>query len=93
MAHKPLGVEGNYSLPSEAQLHQAYEEAYQYLQLEPSRLGMEKELEAQREKIKELERKNLELKERLNGYTLSDSQIQQLLRRIEALEKQAQKQD
>jgi len=90
MAHKPLGVEGNYSLPSTEQLRQAYVEAYQYLQLEPSRLRVEKELEAQREKIKELEKKNLELKQRLNGYTLSEGQVAELLRRIEKLEKLVQ---
>lgn len=89
MAHKPLGVEGNYSLPSTEQLRQAYVEAYKYLQLEPSRLRVEKELEAQREKIKELEKKNLELKQRLNGYALSEGQVAELLRRIEKLEKQA----
>ena len=43
-------------------------------------------------RIEELEQKNLELKHRLNGYVLSDSQVQELLRRIEKLEKQAQKQ-
>ena len=90
MAHKPLGVEGNYSLPSVKQLREAYTEAYQYLQLEPSRLSMEKELAAQRERMVELEKKNLELKQRLNGYVLSESQVSELLRRIEKLEKQAQ---
>ncbi len=90
MAHKPLGVEGNYSLPSTEQLRKAYEEAYSYLQLEPSRVGLEKELEAQKGKIRELEEKNLQLKKRLNGYVLSESQVSQLLKRIEKLEKQAQ---
>jgi hypothetical protein len=36
-----------------------------------------------------LERKNLELKNRLNSYALSGDQMQELLKRIEKLEKQA----
>lgn len=44
------------------------------------------------QKIVELEKRNVELKERLNGYALSDSQVADLLKRIERLEKQAQKQ-
>jgi ribosomal protein L40E len=45
------------------------------------------------QKITELEKKNEELKQRLNGYSLSNEQIAELLRRIEKLEKQAQKQE
>ena len=45
------------------------------------------------QKVAELERKNLQMKERLNGYVLSDSQVSELLRRIEKLEKQARKQN
>jgi integrase len=89
MAHKPLGVEGNYSLPSAKQLRDAYAEAYQYLQLKPSRVTMEKELASQRQRIEDLENKNLQLKQRLNGFVLSESQVSELLRRIENLEKQA----
>jgi len=40
-------------------------------------------------RIEELEKKNQELKQRLNGYVLSDSQVQNLMKRLEALEKQA----
>jgi hypothetical protein len=39
-----------------------------------------------------LEKKNEELKQRLNEYRLSGDQVAELLRRIEKLEKQAQKQ-
>jgi len=49
------------------------------------------EVERLKDRIYELERKNLELKQRLNGFTLSSDQVQELLRRIEKLE-QAQKQ-
>jgi len=44
-----------------------------------------------RKQIGELERKNSELKQRLNGYQLTGDQVAELLRRIEKLEKQAQK--
>ena len=43
-------------------------------------------------KMAKLEKKNEELKQRLNEYSLSNEQVQELLRRIEKLEKQAQKQ-
>lgn len=43
-------------------------------------------------RIQELEEKNIALKQRLNGYVLSERQVSELLRRIEKLEKQAQKQ-
>lgn len=43
-------------------------------------------------RIEELEQKNQELKQRLNGHVLSTDQISELLKRIEKLEKQAQKQ-
>ena len=51
----------------------------------------EKTIEEMRMEIDELRQENLKLKERLNGYALSDSQVSELLRRIEKLEKQAQK--
>lgn len=47
------------------------------------------ELEELQAKIVQLEEKNLELKARLNGYLLSGDQMQELLKRIENLEKQA----
>jgi len=49
------------------------------------------ETEALKARIEELEKKNLELKKQLNGYVLSGSQVSELLRRIEKLEKQARK--
>ncbi len=52
----------------------------------------EKTIEELRKEIEGLRQENLKLKKRLNGYILSDSQVQELLRRIEKLEKQAQKQ-
>ena len=52
----------------------------------------ERETKTLRDRIYELERKNLELTQKLNGFTLSSDQVQELLRRIEKLEKQAQKQ-
>jgi len=49
----------------------------------------EKTIEEMRMEIEELRQENLKLKERLNGYVLSESQVSELLRRIEKLEKQA----
>jgi integrase len=51
----------------------------------------ERETEVLRNQIHELERKNLELTQKLNSHLLSSNQVQELLRRIEKLEKQAQK--
>jgi len=51
----------------------------------------EKQIAGLREQIGELERKNSELKQRLNGYQLTGDQVAELLRRIEKLEKQVQK--
>lgn len=48
----------------------------------------ERETKTLKERIYELEQKNLELTQRLNGFTLSGDQVQELLRRIEKLEKQ-----
>ena len=44
------------------------------------------------EKIGNLEQENLKLKQRLNGFTLNNEQVQELLQRIEKLEQKA-KQD
>jgi len=41
--------------------------------------------------IQNLQKENMELKKRLNGFTLGSDQMSKLLRRIEKLEKQAQK--
>jgi len=49
----------------------------------------EKTIEEMRMELDELRQENLKLKERLNGYVLSESQVSELLRRIEKLEKQA----
>lgn len=49
------------------------------------------EVQAYEKRIEELEQKNQELKTRLNGYSLTEGQMHELLRRIEKLEKQAQK--
>ena len=50
----------------------------------------EKTIEGMRMEIDELRQENLKLKKRLNGYILSDSQVSELLRRIERLEKKAE---
>ena len=49
----------------------------------------ESTLKTLQKSLKQLERENLELKQRLNGFTLSGDQVTELLRRIEKLEKQA----
>jgi len=50
----------------------------------------DREMKNLRDRIYDLEQKNLELKRRLNGSTLTGDQVQELLRRIEKLENQAQ---
>jgi len=70
-------------------LFEAYRRAYPLLSVEETQPGQIKELEL---RIGVLEKEKQELKQRLNGYTLSNDQVAELLRRIEKLEKQAQKQ-
>lgn len=60
-------------------------------QIEELKRSQKREIEKLQNRIGELEEKNLALKERLNGSTLSGDQVQELLKRIEKLE-QAQKQ-
>ena len=48
-------------------------------------------VEALRARVEQLEKRNLELKQRLNGTILTGDQVAELLSRIEKLEKQAQK--
>lgn len=73
---------------------QIYEEkAMPYLKIEGATpYEKESNFKQLHQKIEELEKKNLELKQRLNGFTLSNDQVQELLHRIETLEKKAQKQ-
>ena len=69
------------------------EKAMPFLRLETATPSeTEKTIEEMRKEIEELRQENLKLKKRLNEYVLSDSQVQELLRRIERLEKQTQKQ-
>ena len=49
------------------------------------------EIQVLKEQVSELREQNQELKQRLNGTTLTSDQVAELLRRIELLEKQAQK--
>ena len=66
------------------------EKAMPFLRLETATPSeTEKTIEEMRKEIEELRQENLKLKKRLNEYVLSDSQVQELLKRIEKLEKQA----
>jgi len=66
------------------------EKAMPFLRLETSTPGeTEQTIKQLEQKMEELRQENLELKQRLNGFTLSSDQVQELLRRIEKLEKQA----
>ncbi len=55
---------------------------------EPSALETEQTIRRLEKKVDELRQENLELRQRLNAHTLSSDQVQELLRRIEKLEKQ-----
>jgi len=46
-------------------------------------------MEKLKRSLEELRKENQEMRERLNGYSLSGDQVAELLRRIEKLEKQA----
>lgn len=67
---------------------------YQKLNFGREAIGSEvAQLKAEMEqRLREKDAQIHKLKERLNGFTLRDDQMQQLLKRIEKLEKQAQKQ-
>ena len=71
-------------------LFTAYREAYNNLRVYGA--GVNAEVEKLKKSLEELRAENQELRQRLNGYTLSNDQVAELLRRIEKLEKQAQKQ-
>lgn len=55
------------------------------------RSDYEREIKLLKDRIFELERKNTEQKKQLNNYMLTSGQVSELLRRIERLEKQAQR--
>ena len=70
-------------------LFEAYKRAYPLLSVEETQPGQIKELE---HRIEILEKEKLELKRSLEKHVLSDDQVQDLLERIQKLEKLAQKQ-
>jgi len=51
----------------------------------------DKQIERLKQQIENMQEQNLQLKQRLNGHMLSSDQVSELLRRIEKLEKQAQR--
>jgi len=73
-----------------ANYHELRVEKQEFKEVEDRLRGdYERQINGLRTQIGELERKNSELKQRLNGYTLSNDQVAELLRRIEKLEKMA----
>jgi len=66
-------------------LFAAYREAYDNLRVYGA--GVNAEVEKLKKNMEELRAENQELRQRLNGYTLSNDQVAELLRRIEKLEK------
>ena len=74
----------------EIEIQERYQEAYEsYLNLNPS--VSPKAMTTLTKEIDQLKEENLILKQRLNGFTLNNDQVKELLGRIEKLEKQAQK--
>jgi len=90
MGHGLPGVEGSYSKPEIEMLREAYREAYPYLAIS-EHVEQRSRVEALEGQVEALTLQNIQLKERMNGLTLSGPQITELLKRIEKLE-QAQKQ-
>jgi integrase len=91
-------VERAYFWKNTPELFEMYRANYHNLMIERQefreaeerlRREYERETKTLKERIYELDQKNLELTQRLNGFTLSSDQVQELLRRIEKLEKQA----
>ena len=67
------------------------EKAMPHLRIETSTpTETDKTIKKLEEKIGNLEQENLVLKQRLNGFTLNNDRVQELLRRIEKLEKMAE---
>jgi integrase len=75
----------------QSKLFEAYREAYGNLRVYGADANAE--MEKLKRSLEELRTENKEMRERLNGYALSGDQVAELLRRIEKLEKQAQKQN
>jgi len=96
MGHSLPETEGAYSKPTTEQLREMYQKATPLLlissEMELEAIKQSRKIQQLEETVRILEHENLKLKQRLNGFTLSSDQVQELLRRIEKLEKQAQKQ-
>lgn len=93
MGHS-LGVDEHYFSKTDIEKHRQHyiKEAMPHLRIEVARpTKTEEEIIKVRTQLRELERQNIELRQRLNGFTLSGDQVKELLRRIEELEKQAQR--
>lgn len=88
MGHSLPGVEGSYSRPQIEQMRDAYKNAELYLSLVGLPEATLKTVQQLQNQIKDLQDRNTELKARLNGHLLTGDQMQRLLERIEALERQ-----
>lgn len=95
------GVDEHYR-PKDPEFHRKLyaEKAMPYLRIETATPNeteqiiqkQAEDMERLKDSIHKLEQKNSELKQKLNGFTLSSGQVSELLKRIEKLEKLAQKQ-
>jgi len=90
MGHGLPGVEGSYSKPEIEMLREAYREAYPYLAIS-EHVEQRSRVEALAGQVEALTLQNIQLKEHMNGLTLSGPQITELLKRIEKLERKARK--
>ena len=72
----------------EIEIRERYPEAYEnYLNLNPS--VSPKAMTTLTKEIDQLKEENVDLKQRLNSFTLNNEQVHELLRRIEKLEQKA----
>lgn len=94
MGHKSHGVIDNYRTRDPEFHRKLYvEKAMPFLRIEEATPSeTEQTIKEMRNEIEKLREENSKLQQRFNRTTLTGSQVQELLRRIEKLEKQSQKQ-
>jgi integrase len=85
MGHSLPGVEGSYSRPEIEQMRDAYKNAELYLSLVGLPEATLQTVQRLQNQIKELQEKNVELKQRVNGYSTQTQEIASLVGIVEKL--------
>lgn len=89
MGHTGPYLDASYFRGEEKSHLEEYRKAIPFLSITEERQGVVKEVRTLKEQLQQLRQENLALKQRLNEDLPSSDQVQELLRRIEKLEKQA----